>query len=1435
MPAHDFLTTSPAPDLPGRGGMGALMRATDWSQTPLGPIADWPDALRMSVSIALGSRFPMVLWWGPDLVLLYNDAWRPVLGQSKHPAALGKPGREIWPEIWDIIGPQLQGVLDRGEASWSEDQMLLLDRNGYLEEAYFTYSYSPIRHADGTVGGVFSAVSETTERVLGERRLRTLRELAERTADAKSVQAAWDAFAAVLGGGNPDLPFARLYLVDGASARLVSPAGAGEVPGILAEVPLGGADDDPWGVARAVRDGTAVTIEGIDLDSALPPGGLWPEPTRSAVVLPVAKAGQGAGITGVLVAGVNPRRALDDTYRGFFDLVARQLATSLANARAYEEERRRAEALAEIDRTKTAFFANVSHEFRTPLTLMLAPLEDALNDPASVSLPPPQRERLSVAHRNSLRLLKLVNTLLDFSRIEAGRAQASYQPTDLAALTADLASGFRSATDRAGLFLEIACEPLPELVFVDRDMWEKVVLNLLSNAFKFTFSGGIAVTLRAAGSSAVLLVRDTGVGIPAQEMPRLFERFHRIEGQRSRSFEGSGIGLALVHELVRLHGGTIEARSEPGEGTTFSVTVPFGTAHLPAEQVGDAAARAPGAARIEASFEEAMRLLPAMEAGVVPVAAPASPPGLSQAAGAPRPAVLLADDNADMRDYVGRLLGERYAVTAVADGQAALDTIRRVRPDLVLSDVMMPGLGGFELLRAVRADPALRDLPVILLSARAGEEARAEGLDSGADDYLTKPFTARELLARVGANLTMAQVRREAAEAVRVRTAELETVLETVPTAVWFTHDPDARHATGNRQATALLRLEEGRTASLSAPDSERPQHFRVFRDGIEAAPETLPLQRAARGEEVRDDELEVRFSDASSLTLLVNATPLHHGGREGAVAAAIDITERKRAEEGLRRLAETLEARVAERTAALREAVAARLESETRLRTLFENSTECLFLLRIDPERGPVFLDANPAGQRVLGHSHAEVIGRTPQELLGAETGADVDAQLAACLQPGASPHRYFARRDYGGTQAELEAVAIALDGPEGDRMVMITARDVTGQRAIEEQLRQAQKMEAVGQLTGGLAHDFNNLLTGITGSLELLQTRLSQGRVNDLERYITAAQGAAKRAAALTHRLLAFSRRQTLDPKPTNINRLVAGMEELTRRTVGPAILVEVVAAGGLWNTLVDPNQLENALLNLCINARDAMPDGGRLTVETANRWLDVRAARERDMPPGQYLSLCVTDTGTGMTPEVIKRAFDPFFTTKPIGLGTGLGLSMVYGFARQSGGQVRIYSEVGEGTMVCLYLPRHIGEEAETDLPGQQAAAPAAEQGETVLVVDDEPTVRMLVAEVLQELGYTAIEAADGAAGLEVLQSSVRIDLLVTDVGLPGGLNGRQLADAGRAVRPGLKVLFITGYAENAVIGNGHLEHGMQVLTKPFAMEALANRIKDLIAQR
>lgn len=484
-----------------------------------------------------------------------------------------------------------------------------------------------------------------------------------------------------------------------------------------------------------------------------------------------------------------------------------------------------------------------------------------------------------------------------------------------------------------------------------------------------------------------------------------------------------------------------------------------------------------------------------------------------------------------------------------------------------------------------------------------------------------------------------------------------------------------------------------------------------------------------------------------------------------------------------------------------------------------------------------------NPGAERIKGYTAEEILGEHFSRFY---TPEDLDRRIPwKALETARREGRFAAegwrlRKD--GTRFWASVVIDAVK--DRGRIVGFAkvTRDLTERREAQLELErsqqalfQSQKMEAVGQLTGGLAHDFNNLLTGITGSLDLLKMRLAQGRINELERYILAAQGAAGRAATLTHRLLAFARRQTLQPKAVNANTLISGMEELIRRSIGPNITMETVLAAGLWNCLADPNQLENAILNLCINARDAMPKGGTLTVETANTSVDETAARERDMARGQYVAICVTDTGSGMSAEVAARAFDPFFTTKPTGQGTGLGLSMVHGFAKQSNGQVRIYSEPAHGTTVKIYLPRHVGKSDERGADAETAEMPRAEEGETVLVVDDEPTIRMLIGDTLSELGYRGIEVADAASGLKVLESDVNIDLLITDVGLPGGMSGKEMTDAARAKRPKLKVLFITGYAENAAITNGYLEPGMEVMSKPFSMDKLAARIRLIIEGR
>ena len=745
--------------LRGGGEMGALMRSKNWSGTLLGPIESWPRSLQVSAGICVSSRFDLIVWWGPDLVMLYNDSYRRTLGR-KHPDALGRPVREVYREIWDVIGPMLEHVLKTGEATWSDDLLLLLERNGYPEETYHTFSYTPIRDAEGKIVGVITPVAETTNEVISRRRLFLLRELASRSVDAKNEAEAWEFAAKALSGNPYDIPFAVLYKFDKemTSAEAAGSTGIGRGDTFLTDfVDLKSETRLGRLMHEVVERGAAVELGSLPELGISLPGGFWGGHSTDLILLPIAQTGQESGM-GVLVAGVNLHKKLDEDYRAFLNLVANQIAKSVADARVVDEERHRAESLAALDRAKTAFFSNISHELRTPLTLILGPVEELRargTNPTPVS-----REDVELVYRNASRLLKLVNTLLEFSRIEAGRIQATYELVKLGEFTAEIASVFRSAIEKAGLQFDVRCEELHAATYVDKQMWEKIILNLLSNALKFTHSGKITLELKETDGAAEVRVEDTGVGIPAAEMPLLFERFHRIESTHGRTHEGTGIGLALVQELVKLHVGTICAQSEVGRGSQFVVTVPSGTAHLPQDRI----AAIPCAPAINtdqnANVEEAMSWFPD---DLTPSSD--SRNFLSAQAGAnaaDKPLLLLVEDNGDMRQYLKRLLVEDgWLVDSVPDGSAAIETAKATPPDLILSDVMLPRLDGLAMLRRLREDEALCDGPIVLLSARAGADYRLEGLEAGADDYLIKPFHARDLLARLKLHLELSRRRRD--------------------------------------------------------------------------------------------------------------------------------------------------------------------------------------------------------------------------------------------------------------------------------------------------------------------------------------------------------------------------------------------------------------------------------------------------------------------------------------------------------------------------------------------------------------------------------------------------------------------------------------------------------------------------------------------------
>ena len=1251
------------------------MRQKNWAETPFGPIEGWSQALKSAVSICLGSRFPMVLYWGETRALIYNDAWSAVPGR-KHPWALGRPGFEVWSEIWDIIGPMFDHVMDTGEATWSEDQLLPLNRFGYVEECYFYYSYSPVRGEDGRVEGIFTAVTETTYRVLSERRERLLRQSAGATSGPRSSKAVMEEAARLLATLPEESPFSLIYQRDAATGTLRRAALQGlDESDSLAPAEIGsGANATPWPFERAVEQ--PERIEGLAqrLPACLP-GRPWPEPPDEAIVVPLSSSRPDAPY-GFLVSGISPRRRLDTDYVTFFQRMAAHISTALINVERYEEERRRAEQLAELDRAKTVFFSNASHEFRTPLTLMLGPLEDILSRSDAGGQLPVERPELELIQRNGQRLLRLVNTLLDFSRIEAGRVKAHFVPVDLCAYTAELASSFRSAMTRAGLEYQIDCMPLGEPVWIDREMWEKIVLNLISNAFKYTLSGHVRVSLSRQGESAVLSVIDSGVGIPTSELDKVFDRFHRIDGQTGRTHEGTGIGLALVKDLSKLHGGDVHVRSQIGIGTVFEVRLPFGRDHVPAQPIPADTPIASTATRAETFVAEALRWLPDAEQS--PQATLAPPAGITGHGHGER--IVLADDNADMRNYVQRLLQEAgYAVEAVSDGRAAIDAALEMTPDLILSDVMMPVLDGFGLIRTLRNDPDTRDVPIILLSARAGEEASIEGIAAGADDYLVKPFSARELIARVEGALRLAKLRRDVADTLR----EANEVLET--------------------------RVRE-RTR-------ERDQLWAYSQDMIGVA--------TTQG----------------------------------------------------------------------------------------------------------VWLSVNPAWTRVLGWEAGDIVGQPTEWFVHPEDLSRTIGELASLA--GGTPTMSFENRfrTRSGTYRTLSWTAM----PEGGLLYCV-ARDVTldRDRAVEleqakDALRQSQKMEAIGQLTGGIAHDFNNLLTGILGALQMLQ-RGPCGQEERAQRYIKTAVTSAERAAALTQRLLSFGRRQTLDLQPAQVNRLVIDMEYLLQRTLTENIQLELKLSSDAWLTRTDVNQLESALLNLCINARDAMEAGGRLSIATTNV-SSPKLAMSAERPQGDFVAISVSDTGHGIPAHLMDKIFEPFFTTKPVGKGTGLGLSMVYGFVRQIGGYVDVETAIGKGTRVDLYLPRHNGS---ADMPSRASQDVPDGLGERILVVEDEPDVRMLVLDVLQDLGYRASEAPDATAALTLFEVGNRFDLVISDIGLPG-VSGRELADRLRVYQPDVGILFITGYAEGALDLRAFLGQGMHLLSKPFSIDTLGGKVREILEAR
>ena len=1263
----------------GGGAVGVILSKVDWGNTPLGGLSTWSPALKTMVGMLLRNHFPLVLWWGPSLIQIYNDAFVPIPA-AKHPRALTQPAAECWAEIWSVVGPMIEGPF-RGEATnWSDDLFLLINRKGFVEETHFKVSYSAVPDESvvgAGIGGVLGTVAEITDEVYASRQLATLRDLARQASDAATSVMACELSARTLSDNNRDVPCSLFYLLDPArrSAQLAGSSGFGEAfakDSLSQTIMLEQTAETVWPISGVIREGILsvmrerrpIVISGVT-GMALPRGA-WNEPPKEVVILPLFSPEQPEAY-GVLVIGVSPHRELNQQYRTFLDSAADHAATAIRNARAYQQERERAKKLAEVDRAKTEFFSNVSHEFRTPLTLLLGPLEDMRAESRAGSA---ERGRIDLIHRNALRLLKLVNTLLDFSRMEAGRVEAQFAPTDLSVLTVDLATSFRETITRAGLQFIVDCPASAEPIFVDRDMWEKIVLNLISNAFKFTFRGSIHVRLSFLDEFVELSVADTGIGIAERDLPRLFERFHRIDGVRSRSHEGSGIGLSFVRELTRMHRGEVNVKSIVHEGSVFSVRIPRGSKHLPQDRI-NLAPKGDSPAPAALLFVEEARGWGVVRRASRPPLQSAPPAPIAEIA--PRERILLADDSADMRDYVARLLGKRWQVEAVGDGVAALEAIARERPALVLADVMMPRLDGFGLLRTLRSAAATRTLPLILLSARAGEESTLEGLQAGANDYLVKPFSAADLLARVSSQLKIAALRDQVEHEREAARLLMESLFDAAPAAIALIRGPELVIVFANPRCVELWQREKASEVVgkplLTALPELHGQGFddtlrQVMATGVPAFGNESPATLLRDGREVK-----------VWLNFVYVPTRDANGAIDGVSIFAFDVTReidaRERAQLGERvgRVLVTKEGL----TGQLRECCEALVTMGAAFARIwtYDATHEVLDL-------------------RASAGIHEHTTGRHARVPVGSLKAGLIAKNREPTLIQNVIGHPQVLDQEWATREGLVSFAGYPL--LVGDRLVGVVALYARAELSdgmtsafstVADQIAIAVDRDAGERFRelfiGILGHDLRNPLNAV-----LMGTYLLLQSATEAEKAVLNRLGnSAKRMERMIAQLLDFTRARSgggiaLLREPADLSTICREtVDELI--TAHPDRAIELVMHGdshGLWDT----DRMAQVFSNLVANA---------ITYGSRNTPVQVRL-----VATDTGVECAVSNSGAPIPSNLLPHLFDPFRRARNAKVsatqGLGLGLFICQQIVAAHGGTTRVQSTEADGTTFTVTLP-------------------------------------------------------------------------------------------------------------------------------------------------